>query len=93
METLGNYNINGYQDFGATLREQKQTALINCIPVFAGNLKNAGFGFSDFFLALSTYCDQFGYSQSIVKSLEVLAENFENISQTENNIKAGQNIR
>jgi hypothetical protein len=32
METPGQYNITGYQDFGTTLREQKRAALLNCVP-------------------------------------------------------------
>lgn len=82
METPGNYSIshiNGYQDFGLTLREQKHAALLNCVPVFVENLETAGFTLADFFLALSTYSDRLGYSQSIVKSLENLAHDFEKV--------------
>jgi hypothetical protein len=77
METPGNYHINGFEDFGWNLREQKHAALLNCIPVFTDNLNAAGFNLAEFFLALSTYCDRLGYSQSVVKSLEELAENFD----------------
>lgn len=73
METPGNY-ITGYDDFGNTLREQKYAALVNCVPILTDNLKAAGYGLPEFFLALSTHCERFGYSQSIVRSLEELAE-------------------
>jgi hypothetical protein len=76
METPGNY-INGYQDFGSTLREQKYAALVNCVPIFVDNLQAAGFNLPEFFLALSTHCDRLGYSASIIKSLEELAQDFE----------------
>ena len=77
METPGHYNITGYQDFGTTLREQKHAALVNCVPVLTDNLNAAGFNLAEFFLALSVHCDRLGYSQSVVKSLEELAENFD----------------
>jgi hypothetical protein len=76
METPNN-SITGYQDFGTTLREQKHAALINCVPVFVDNLNAAGYDLADFCNALSTYCDRIGYSQSVVKSLEELAQDFE----------------
>ena len=77
METPGHYNITGYQDFGTTLREQKHAALISCVPVFVDNLQTAGFNLAEFFNAMSTYCDRLGYCQSVVKSLETLAQDFE----------------
>ena len=77
METPGHYNITGYQDFGTILREQKHAALVNCVPVLTDNLNAAGFNLAEFFLALSVHCDRLGYSQSVVKSLETLAQDFE----------------
>ena len=77
METSGT----GYQDFGTTLREQKRAALLNCVPVFLDNLNAAGFNLAEFFLALSTHCDRLGYSQSVVKTLEDLAQDFDKNSQ------------
>jgi hypothetical protein len=80
MEIPGNYNnINGFDDFGSTLREQKRAALLNCVPVFVDNLQTAGFNLAEFFNAMSTYCDRIGYSQSVVKSLEDLAQDFEKV--------------
>jgi hypothetical protein len=76
METPGNY-ITGFEDFGSTLREQKHAALLNCVPVFVDNLNAAGYELAEFFNALSIYCDRIGYSQSVVKSLEKLAQDFE----------------
>lgn len=73
METPGNY-ITGYQCFGELLREQKHAALVNCIPVLTDNLQAAGYELADFFNAMSTYCDRIGHPQSVVKSLEELAE-------------------
>ena len=79
METPGHYNITGYQDFGSTLREQKRAALLNCVPVFVDNLNAAGFNLAEFFNAMSTHLDRIGYSQSVVKSLEELAQDFEKV--------------
>ena len=70
-------HINGFEDFGAALREQKHAALVSCVPVFTDNLHAAGYNLADFLLALSIYCDRAGHSQSIVKSLEDLAQAFE----------------
>ena len=66
-------HVNGFDDFGATLREQKYAVLVSCLPILTDNLKAAGFNLSEFFLALSTHCDRLGYSSAIVKSLEELA--------------------
>jgi hypothetical protein len=76
METPGNC-INGFEDFGWNLREQKRAALLNCVPVFTDNLNAAGFNLAEFFLALSIHCDRIGYAQSVVKSLENLSQDFE----------------
>ena len=78
METPGNY-ITGYQDFGTLLREQKRAALLNCVPILTDNLTAAGYELAEFLLALSIHCDRLGYSQSVVKSLEELAENFDKV--------------
>lgn len=77
MEFIESSISTGYQDFGSILREQKHAALLNCVPVFVDNLSAAGFELGEFFLALSTHCDQLGYRPSIVKSLEELARDFE----------------
>lgn len=70
-------HVNGFDDFGSTLREQKYAALVNCIPVLTDNLQAAGYELADFFNAMSTYCDRIGHPQSVVKSLEELAQDFE----------------
>ena len=77
METPGNYNITGFEDFGWNLREQKHAALVSCIPVLTDNLTAAGYELAEFFLALSIHCDRLGYSQSVVKNLENLSQDFE----------------
>jgi hypothetical protein len=76
METPNN-NITGYQDFGTTLREQKHAALLNCVPVFVDNLNAAGYELAEFFNALSTHLDRIGHPQSVIKTLEELAQDFE----------------
>ena len=78
METPNN-SITGYQDFGTTLREQRHAALINCVPVLVDNLNAAGCDLAEFFNAFSTYCDRIGHPQSVVKSLEDLAQDFEKV--------------
>lgn len=70
-------HVNGFDDFGSTLREQKYAALVSCVPILTDNLKAAGYGLPEFFLALSTHCDRLGYSSAIIKSLEELAQDFE----------------
>ena len=56
METPGNYNnINGLDDLGWHLREQKRAAILNCVPVFIDILRAAGFNLAEFFNAMSVY--------------------------------------
>lgn len=82
METPENYTIShitGYENFGEILRQQKHAAMLNCVPVFVDVLNAAGYQLPEFFLAFAAYADQIGYSQSIVKTLENLAQDFEKV--------------